>query len=135
MALMVLAVSGYVYLKFQEPSVMDIANYHTEDKVTVDELISMFIKDKRLANSAYVEKTIEVKGIIKEINYLNKRQTILLSSQQFAESFVICDMLPTKNKKMESLAIGDSIVVKGICKGFLSDVVMLNCISIDTTSE
>ncbi len=127
----VLSILTYVYFEFQRPSRVDVLNSISDDKLSADDLISMFTHDEKLANTIYVEKTIEVKGIIKGISSMNDRRTILLKSKQFTKNFIVCDMMPFGENQVEKLSVGDTIILKGVCKGFLLDVIMLNCIPID----
>ena len=87
------------------------------------------IKDEERSDSLYADKIIEVTGHIKEIMFLNNRNTIILNSN--TENFgVICDVNPNQKRKIKQLKKHQKIRVKGICKGFLKDVILLNC-SID----
>nr|WP_298794704.1 hypothetical protein [uncultured Allomuricauda sp.] len=130
-----LCITIYIHNEFNRPALVDIHNSITQDTVSADELISIFTTNEELASNSFVEKTIEVKGVIKKINYINNRQTILLKSERFAQSFVICDMMPSTENRIGALNIGDTLAIKGICKGFLFDVIMLNCIPIERTRE
>jgi len=79
----------------------------------------------------YAGKIIEVTGFIKEISFINNRNTIILNSS--TETFgVICDLNKNQEDKIKQLKEDQKIRVKGICKGFLKDVILLNC-SIDLT--
>ncbi|CAN0604539.1 unnamed protein product, partial [Ectocarpus sp. 12 AP-2014] len=94
----------------------------------VDEIITLFQGNELQANATYTNKVIEVHGTIKEISFLNNRNTIILKSEKFEKNFVICDMSPISNTIIPKLTIGDTITLKGICKGYLLDVILLNCI-------
>lgn len=127
----VLSILTYTYFEFQRPPSVNTHNSISDDKLSADELISMFTHDEKFANNTYVEKTIEVKGVVKNISSMNNRQTILLQSEQFKKNFVLCDMMPFGENQVEKISVGDTIILKGVCKGFLLDVIMLNCIPID----
>ena len=67
---------------------------------------------------------------MKEITHLNNRITVILNSKN--ENFgVICDINTNQNEKIEQLKKHQKIRVKGICKGFLKDVIILNLPRID----
>ena len=97
----------------------------------IDELIAFFQRNELQANATYVNKVIEVSGVIKDISLLNDRYTVFLKSETFSKNFVMCDMSPSGKIQGDQLTIGDSITLKGVCKGYLLDVIMLNCIPID----
>lgn len=110
--------------------------YKTSEKNLENETASLIIHSKDLVNSyrineeksdrLYTGKIIEVTGFVKEITFLNNRNTILLNSN--SETFgVICDMNPNQKDKLKLLKEHQKIQVKGICKGFLKDVILLNC--------
>ncbi len=78
-------------------------------------------------NSNLIESVVLVKGEIKDINYLNERSTIILKGRS-NDRLVICDMQDNQKQTLKKLSIGDAIDVKGILKGSLNDIILLNCI-------
>ncbi len=101
------------------------------EQVDIGELITMFQDNEKLANDTYTEKMIEVHGVVEEISFLNNRHTILLRGDKFAQNFILCDMAYESQEGKERITIGDTIKLKGVCKGYLLDVIMLNCVPID----
>lgn len=98
-------------------------------QVNSNDLLNSYSINEEKSDSLYRDKIIEVTGYIKEITYLNDRNTIILNSN--SGSFgVICDINPNQKEKINKLQQHQKINVKGICKGFLKDVILLNC-SID----
>lgn len=121
---------GYISYLVSKPDTIAIHDRFPEISTNSRELVASFIDNESKANTIYLNKIIDVKGTIKEINYLNDRSTILLSSD-YKNDYVICDMNPEQVKKMKDLRVGQKISVRGICKGFLKDVILLNCILIN----
>ena len=119
------------YLEFSKPADIDISKNEYVEKVAIEELIAMFQNNETEANTAFIEKIIEVRGVIKDITFLNDRHTILLNSKGFSKNYVMCDMAPLGDTRIDQLTIGDTVTLKGVCKGYLLDVIMLNCIPID----
>lgn len=105
-----------------------------EISISSEELLASFISDEAAASAAYVEKTIEVEGRIKEISFLNNRYTILLQGKG-EYSCLMCDMNPEQMEQIQQLKKGDLITLRGICKGFLMDAILLNCILINQPHE
>ena len=97
------------------------------DRLSIEELLTEFNGNLEKANATFIEKVIEVEGVIKEVSYLNNRHTIILKSESFTQSFVICDMSPKGNDRTNEFVVGNTIVLRGVCKGYLLDVIMLNC--------
>ena len=132
-ALLVLCIWGYRV--YEEPALKNITTANTEENLKVGELITLFQHNEVEANISYVDKVIEVEGIIKDISTTNDRYTILLESEAFTKHFIMCDMSPLSVKRVNKLVIGDTVTLKGICKGYLLDVIMLNCIPINEKSK
>jgi hypothetical protein len=124
-----------IYIVFTESGNVDVSNTEDVNHVEVEEVIAMFKNDERKANAIFIEKIIEVEGEIKEISFLNDRHTIILNSKSFTQSFVMCDMSPLGNDKINKLTVGDTVVLRGVCKGYLLDVIMLNCMPINEKTK
>jgi len=112
---MLLLFCSYLYLKIQEKPLLHINKERTELSISSNKLLSAF------------KKVIIVKGNIKKITYLNNRYTVLLQGEN-EFSHIICDMSISDFENVKKLKTGESVDIKGVCKGYLMDVVMLNCI-------
>ncbi len=123
LALLILILTAGTYTVFQYHR---IAKQKVEH-VDIGEMIAMFQENEPLANATYAEKMIAVEGVIEEISFLNNRHTILLKGDTFTQHFILCDMATTGLKTTKKLQKGDTIQLKGVCKGYLLDVILLNC--------
>nr|WP_246615870.1 OB-fold putative lipoprotein [Aquimarina litoralis] len=103
---------------------------HTNSELLVD----LYSKDEDKANSHYKNKIIEVTGIVKEISFLNNRNTILLKGNT-TKSSVICDMQLNQTAILRKLKKDDVVKIKGVCKGYLKDVILLNCTFINQNTN
>lgn len=81
------------------------------------------------------ESVVEIKGAIKEINTLNDRFTIVLEGEGNNSSGILCDMQANQNKYMSTLSPKDTILIKGVFKGFLKDAIFLNCVISDRKNQ
>lgn len=116
----------YFYNPIFKSDSNSIENKLTDYNLKASDLVSSFTNNEKKANLLYTGKIIEITGTIKEITYLNDRNTIILNSN--SETFgVICDINPNQKEKIHQLKQHQKIKVKGICKGFLKDVIFLNC--------
>lgn len=114
----------YTLFNFSEKN---IANQTAIATLNSDELINSFTLNEKKSIALYEGKIIEVRGEIKEISFINERITVILSSNN--KTFgVLCDMNPNQKEKIKKLSKNETITVKGICKGFLKDVILLDCI-------
>jgi len=102
-----------------------------EGKISSYQLVSEFIANEEKANEIYKDKRVEVEGVIQEINALNQRNTIFLVGKQSSSS-VLCDFNYNRVEEIKRLRKGQRIKLKGVCKGFLNDVILLNCTLINT---
>ena len=128
-AFMLLAGFYLLYIWFTRPPETTSFDRPADIKITSAELISSFQKDEEMASSIFVEKTIEVKGVVKDITFFNDRYTVLLQGGD-SYSCIMCDMQNDQTSILNEIKKGDTIVLKGICKGFLMDAILLNCIII-----
>ncbi len=116
-----------IYISYNKPADINVSRIENVNQLSIEELLTEFNGNLEKANATFIEKVIEVEGVIKEVSYLNNRHTIILKSKSFTQSFVICDMSPKNNDRTNEFVVGNTIVLRGVCKGYLLDVIMLNC--------
>lgn len=93
-------------------------------QLTVDNLL----KELNRNTTHYKEKVITVHGIVDDVNFLNKRSTVLLKSGTHSDTLILCDMQKSQIVHLNNVQKGQTISIKGIFKGALKDVIFLNCI-------
>lgn len=111
----------------------DLVEAKVDVEVTSVELCAQFTNDEKLATSMYVgitpkEKVLAVKGKITSIDKDDKGLYSVLLGTDVDMSSVSCQMDLTHNMEATQLKVGEDIVMKGICTGFLSDVVLIRCV-------
>ena len=47
-------------------------------------------------------------------------------------SFIMCSMKKDQYKEAQHLKTGQKVILKGICKGFLMDVIFLDCMIVNS---
>ncbi|WP_299252661.1 hypothetical protein [uncultured Aquimarina sp.] len=124
----------YIYFEFCNYTDIDIDKVSTEIKTSSKNLTASFIRNEKNANSIYKDKIIEVEGVVKEVTFLNKRNTVILYGNN-KNSGVLCDMQSNQIMEIKKLVKGQNIVLKGVCKGFLKDAILLNCMLINQQSN
>ncbi len=99
----------------------------TEAKFTLSsqKLINDFLKDEETANKKYVNKIIQVSGIISEMD-----ATSITIKGKNSESTIQCNFLPNENILNKNLKLGQKVEIKGLCTGYLLDVVLIECVLI-----
>jgi hypothetical protein len=89
--------------------------------ITADSLVAKYQADENLANSIYLNKAVVVTGNLLSIDKNQEGKTTLVigRSDSFSNvSITMSSNLPIAQK------VGESITIKGLCTGALSDVVI-----------
>ncbi len=133
-ATLLLAGLLWLYIWFNRLPEMNSEQLRTDFRVSSTELIASFRINEEEANARFVEKTIEVEGLVKEITFFNDRYTVLLQGED-SLACIMCDMQEDQSEQLDLIKKGDRIVLKGICKGFLMDAILLNCIIPTNSNE
>lgn len=128
-SIIIVTICIYISLNLLDKKAIDINKALTFKNTESEILVANFLTNEKLADETYTRKVIEITGTVKEVSFLNNRNTLILQGKD-KNSGVICDMNANQIDAIHKISIGDKITVKGICKGFLKDVVMLNCIII-----
>lgn len=118
-----ISVSIYYYNKPHT----DVKKSSAAYKLSARNLIWEYQEDETVTNKKYTENIIQVKGEISEIAKVKGYHVITLNGGDL-ESKIICQMLSGENIKIAELEKGQQINVKGICSGYLLDVMMIKCI-------
>ena len=129
-----LITTTYIGYKYFFSTTINISNASAEMTISAEKLAASYIADQESADHTYKGKIVEVYGIIKEITFVNKTNTIILQSDH--KNFnVLCDMQFDSSEGLQNLSVGQKVTIKGICKGFLHDVILLNCMLINTVNN
>lgn len=123
-----LAIVGvaYGYYMYNKP-VESLGNKDADVTITADQLIKDYEADENTANKKYLGKVVIVTGKITDIiDEEGKKKINLETSNPIAA--VICEM--EANSKAENLKAGDNVKIKGMCSGYLSDVILVQSIII-----
>lgn len=102
-----------------------------ELNISSKNLVANFINDEERADTMFSGKIVEITWRVKEVTFLNNRNTVILYGQN-TSSGIICDFGTNQLEEIKGLIKNQKITVKGVCKGFLKDVVILNCLLMKT---
>ncbi len=94
--------------------------------IASEDLVELYSDNEKKADNLYTNKIVEVYGTVKEISYLNDRKTIILAGNS-ESSNIICDLNENQLNKLNQLKNNQTVYIKGICKGYLKDVILLDC--------
>lgn len=134
-ALGILLLAGILSAVFMwNKQAQDTMEHPTMAQLTMSELMAKYDRGRFQTLEPYLEKAIEVSGTIYEVNDRKGTKTVILKDDAF-ESMVICEFQTKQILPLEGLNKGDKIRLKGIYKGSLMDVVLLNCVLLDENLE
>lgn len=125
-AIIALASALFVLKYTFRKSETSVAGKQTQIEVTVSEILQTFESNEKLGDSLYLGKIINVSGKVESVSEDSTGVTIYLKEDN-AVSGVLCsfskDVINVSN-----VAKGERLIIKGICTGFLMDVVMNRCV-------
>ena len=114
-----------VFLKVYQPTLKSVEKIDPDFTLSSTTLVSEFENDEKMANSLYLDKIIEVSGTIANISDDGSVVVVTLREPE-SLSGVLCSF--DKNFiSMEKMSLGTKVTIKGICTGYLLDVVLTKC--------
>lgn len=93
--------------------------------MTASNLQKAFENDEAAATSKFVKKIIEVSGIIESVNPDEDKTLSVTLKTESDLSSVICTFQSVAD--LFELKVGNNIVLRGECSGYLTDVLLNNC--------
>ncbi|HEX5172435.1 MAG TPA: hypothetical protein VFW11_24835 [Cyclobacteriaceae bacterium] len=105
-----------------------------DTSMTAQSLVAAFDQNEIDANDRFLDKIIEVKGKVKEVIKQDDSFILLLGDEQLPGS-VSCTLDQAQDSVAYGLKAGDSVVVRGICTGFLMDVILINCKVVNESTQ
>ncbi len=126
---LVASIGIIAYYVVFEKNRFDVSDKKTEYKLTAIELFYKFEDNEEQANKLYLGKVIEVTGTISEIQKNQNNETLVVFKESGEVFGVTCTFRNLSDKKV--LKVGTTITAKGVCQGFLTDVIVNNCTIVD----
>jgi len=122
-SILILSAAIYGYYLYNKP-VASVSNQTAALTLNAKELLAAFETDEEAANSAYLDKLILVKGKVSKIAEGEKNHSIYLETSNMMSS-IICELESGVNHNLKP---GDNTSIKGICSGYLMDVVLVRSV-------
>ena len=85
-------------------------------KISAVDLYTIFTSDSAKAKSMYLNKVVAVSGEVVRVSDNQQNQQVILLRTETADAFINCTMEENAN----NVKAGDTIVLKGICSGYIS---------------
>jgi polyisoprenoid-binding protein YceI len=101
-------------------------NVATEQAVIIDatQFATLYKDAADSANKLYLNKTIQLTGIVSSVSNNQENQTDIIITVQDSLPPISC----TIDGMYKSINVPDTITIKGICSGILSNINLKNCI-------
>lgn len=96
-------------------------------KIDATALFDAYVKNEAAANKAYLEKILEVSGEVTDITKNEEGLNVVLMKTNDPMFGVNC----TLEEQNTVVHKGDKIILKGICTGYLTDVVLIRCYKVN----
>lgn len=128
--ILVLSISLFIVLNLYNKPLLNIAKSRADLEIMAQEILDDYRTNENIANKKYVDNVIQIKGEILDITIENGNGIISLKDLK-GESSVMCHMSPEENLKVLKLQKDSVITIKGVCTGYLLDVVLVRCIIIN----
>jgi hypothetical protein len=128
-AVLLIAVSGIlVALHFYNLKPKDLKNVKPDFVITAVNLQKAFEENEKNATEKYVNKTVEVSGEIVSFKQGEKKSLNVSLKTGSDFSSVICTFPSADSTRF---AAGRQVTIRGVCSGFLMDVLLNNCALIE----
>ena len=111
------------------PASASVEGEKTDISLEAKDLLSAFEEDEARANAVYLDKVIAVTGPIGEI-YQDEQYTTLTLKEAGDISGISCTF---ENSSLgdTGFSTGEEVSVRGLCTGYLMDVVLIKCVLVD----
>jgi hypothetical protein len=120
---------GYLYLLHMPEKSM--SKQVPDFSMSATRLAEEFEADPAAANGKFIDRVIEVTGVISEISTDQNNAIVFILHENEAPAGVLCTVSEKSASKAERYKVGDRVVLRGICTGMLFEVVLNRCVIVD----
>ncbi len=94
------------------------------------DLLKEFETDEAQCNLKYMDKVIQIKGKVLKTDNSDSTTIVILDANN-PNATIICELDPYTKHGKTIFNSGEEVVFKGICNGYLSDVVVSRCVQVN----
>jgi len=127
LVLFVIIFAGYKY--YNKPHI-DVAETSANLSIEYQSLIDEFTNNETEANSKYLDQIVQVTGPIVKLDTVRGKLIISLGKEKMFGN-VTCHLTAEETEKKYDLKEGQVITLKGICTGYLANVVLVKSVLIN----
>lgn len=138
---LILLGGAYYFIKMYNKQHTDVRTTEAALHVDADYLFNHYDTLTNPLFDRYAEQVLEIEGVIMNIELQNPSEPQILLETNALDGYIRCGFKPEFLTELLNLNNTDSVVVKGICKGFLAseeldlladrEVIVSNCIIIE----
>lgn len=121
LVLIVLVAISVGYYMYNKP-VESLNNKAADITITADQLLADYEADEKAANDKYLGKVVQVSGKVSDVTTEDGKNKIHFETSN-PISLVITEL--DEGNSAEGVAAGGEATVKGLCSGYLSDVILV----------
>ena len=122
---LILVFAFFLFNAFKQ-NVINLSKVKVEESFSTNEILVKH-EERDETIKTFIEKAIEIEGEIKEITHRDGKYKIILKGDS-KRAYILCEMQENQSDRVLELMIGQKVRIKGILKGFLIDVILLNCV-------
>jgi len=127
---LLLALALIIGLSLYNTPHVDIHKAKADLAVMAEDVLKDYQSNETRANRKYVDRILEVEGRITRVTFDNGNSIVTLEGEE-GKPGIICQMLPEHNLNVLKFKERDSVKIKGVCTGYLIDVMMVRCVFVD----
>ncbi|MBX3239770.1 MAG: hypothetical protein KIT80_20975 [Chitinophagaceae bacterium] len=117
--------AGFAWYRFNKPR-ESAAAQPADITIHAQRLYEMYTSNETDADKRYLNKIIEVNGVIEEVETYNNDIIITLGLQ--ASGGISCRLFPGEKPDEKLMTKGREVTLKGKCTGFNIDVNLTDCV-------
>lgn len=119
---------GVAYYLYNKPH-QNMEQADADLSIAADQLFKAFSEDENAANTAYLNKVVQVSGKVRSSLDENGITSVMLESGD-EMSGVICQMDELNDNQRKEFSAGEDVTFKCMCTGMLMDVVLVRCVEV-----
>jgi len=115
---------GVAYFLLTPKGEINMQKAESSSHISAVDLFSDFMNDEAIGNQKYSGKVISVSGKLNKVDRGGDGAFTLWLETGMDDGQVVCNMEGLDSITLKGLAIGQALSIKGICTGYLFDVVI-----------
>ena len=117
---LLVVIAGFYAWKEYNRTAKDLKQVEASVSTGATDLLSEFMNNEEAANARYLDKIIQVKGVVKSVVAIDNTYTIVLGDTSEMSS-VRCLVDSTHTEPVADLKRGNTVNIKGYLTGFKKD--------------